>query len=135
MRNAFTKLAASIATRNAGKLLGLTGLGAGAVAGLSHGLDAASMGLDDAITYGKSYYSPILEAIGLENLAKINNEAAEAVNQKMVAALQAENPGRYILNLDTPEILRPRHLVNTSMGGIIGAMKLKPVSSKKIPKI
>lgn len=129
--SAFTKLAASIAARNAGRLLGVTGLGAGTMAGVSHALDGINMGLDDALSYGKAYYSPILRSIGAEDLAKVNDEAAEKTFKAINAKLKAENPGSIILNLDSPGLLTTNHLTHVGLGGALGALHFKPVVQKK----
>jgi hypothetical protein len=128
---AFTKLAASIAARNAGRLLGVTGLASGTMAGVSHALDAINMGVDDALTYGKSYYSPILRSVGAEDLARVNDEAAEKTFNAINAKLQAANPGDVILNWDTPSLLRTHHLTNVGLGGALGALHFRPVVQKK----
>ncbi len=135
MDRAFTKLAASIAARNAGKLLGLTGLGAGATALLSHGLDAAHMGIDDAIAFGKSYYSPLVKAVGYDDIAKLNDEAAEAANTRIIDAIKKNTGAEYVFDLSSPTLRRPEHLIHTGVGGALGALSFTPVVAKKKPSL
>ena len=135
MNNAFTKLAASIAARNAGKFLGLTGLGAASMAGLSHGLDAASMGLDDAIAFGKSYYSPLVKAVGYDDIAKLNDEAAEAANTRIIDAIKKSTGAKYVFDLSSPALRRPEHLYHAGLGGALGALSFTPVVAKKKPNL
>jgi hypothetical protein len=135
MNSAFTKLAANIAARNAGKFLGLTGLGAGAAAGISHGLDAASMGLDDAISFGKSYYSPLVKAVGYDDIAKLNDQAAEAANTRIIDAIKKSTGAEHVFDLSSPALRRPEHLMYTGLGGALGALRFTPVSAKKKPSL
>ena len=122
MSNAFTKLALSIAARKAGKVLGMAGLGSGIAAGLSHGLDASSMGLADAITYGKSYYSPLLKALGADNMAKVNDELAEKLFKVRHQALENANPGKIVIDFDTPGLKGLEHRGLVAKGGLLSGL-------------
>jgi hypothetical protein len=123
MTNAFTKLALSIAARKAGKILGMAGIGAGLFGGSSHLVDVARMGLPDAITLGKSYYSPILKAVGAENIANANDELTYNLFKAKNKALEKVDPSKAFFSADTPEGIINRHRSKVLRGAVFGGIR------------
>jgi len=122
MNSAFTKLAASLAARNSARFLKGVGLSAAGGAALSHILDLGAYNLDDAVRYGKSYYAPLLEAIGQKELASsVINEA----NKAFIA-----NPA-----LGDPNFLKPWHWYLTGLGAAHGAVNFKPLVPPPKPPV